>query len=259
MAHVFLLIDGYNLMHAAGMARERYGPGDLQRARERLLKFLFQRLVPSELSKTTIVFDSREAPPGLPAGWLDKGVQILFAAPTGDADETIEDLLRGHSAPQQLLLVSSDHRLQNAARRRRSAFIDSDAFVDYLETRPPPKETTPKETAAPRDPKQSGEIAADELAHWIGVFGELPTSSPPERRGGRMPPPEPSAPAPSAPAPQGRPAPNPAPGSPAKTPGAQPPSKSRKGKSPPPISPPAPPPFSEDWIDDLQHWVDEQE
>ena len=30
------LIDGYNLLHAAGLAREKYGPGDLERALARL-------------------------------------------------------------------------------------------------------------------------------------------------------------------------------------------------------------------------------
>ena len=35
-----LLIDGYNLMHAAGFARVRYGPGDLERCRLRLLNLV---------------------------------------------------------------------------------------------------------------------------------------------------------------------------------------------------------------------------
>ena len=33
----FHLIDGYNLLHVAGLARETYGPGDYERVRFALL------------------------------------------------------------------------------------------------------------------------------------------------------------------------------------------------------------------------------
>ena len=36
MADLYLF-DGYNLLHAAGLARANYGPGDLERARTALL------------------------------------------------------------------------------------------------------------------------------------------------------------------------------------------------------------------------------
>ncbi len=46
MTSTDLLIDGYNLLHAAGLGRARYGPGDLQRARQALLRKLFELLTP---------------------------------------------------------------------------------------------------------------------------------------------------------------------------------------------------------------------
>src|SRR5690349_20885382 len=44
MSAGILLIDGYNLLHAAGMAQHDYGPGDLLRCRTRLLKWLLEKL-----------------------------------------------------------------------------------------------------------------------------------------------------------------------------------------------------------------------
>jgi hypothetical protein len=260
MADKYLLIDGYNLMHAAGMARERYGPGDLQRARERLLKFLFQRLTGSERAKTTLVFDARDAPQGLPHTWLRFGIHVVFAVPTGDADEVIEELLQHHAAPRQLTLVSSDHRLQNAARRRRAEFLDSDTFVDYLETRTPPQEAEPAEAEQTADPKLTGGASEAELAQWMAEFGDL-SALEKERLPRRVAPLEPRAAEPgplagsqSVPQQDERPASPPAakPHS-AKPPNAKPPNA--KPKPPPPSERPL---FSDEWIDDLQHWADEQ-
>ena len=60
MATPFRIIDGYNLMHAAGMARRRYGPGDLERYRNRFIRLVAARLTEEERARTTIVFDARD-------------------------------------------------------------------------------------------------------------------------------------------------------------------------------------------------------
>ena len=62
-----LLIDGYNLLHAAGLARRRYGPGGLEKARGSLLGFLAASLG-NETSQTTVVFDAAAPPPGAEIG-----------------------------------------------------------------------------------------------------------------------------------------------------------------------------------------------
>jgi hypothetical protein len=48
------LIDGYNLLHAAGMAQQRYARGDLDRARGRLLAWLVARLTSEERQRCTV-------------------------------------------------------------------------------------------------------------------------------------------------------------------------------------------------------------
>ncbi len=130
---VFLIIDGYNLMHAAGMARQNYGPGDLERCRNRFLNQLVSLLSENTKNSCVVVFDAFDAPADLPQQQKSLGpVLIQFAAPGCDADSEIESMLLSHSAPRQVLIVTSDHRLQKAARRRRARCVDSEVFWNNL-------------------------------------------------------------------------------------------------------------------------------
>ena len=81
MAALFLIIDGYNLMHAAGLARATYGPGDLARKRLELLVKLARRLTIEERKRCTVVFDAIDAPPNLPGRFVHQEIVILFAEP----------------------------------------------------------------------------------------------------------------------------------------------------------------------------------
>lgn len=123
-----LLIDGYNLMHAAGIIGRGVGPGGLERSRQALLNFVVEAVDDRELMHTVVVFDAEGAPPGLPRTMQHKGITVRFAAGYEDADSLIEELIQADSAPRRLTLVSSDHRLQRAARRRRATAVDSDRW-----------------------------------------------------------------------------------------------------------------------------------
>jgi hypothetical protein len=176
MAVGFLLIDGYNLMHALSMARVRYGPGDLERCRHQLLGFLVRHLSAIQRERTTVVFDAGNAPADAPRHAERDGIRILYPAPGGDADTLIEELIDSHSAPRQLRIVSGDHRLQRAASRRRAGFVDSDVFVDELTRRGPVADET---TASPRQgqsqhPKFSGKSSQEETESWLEIFGDIP-------------------------------------------------------------------------------------
>ncbi len=157
---VVVLIDGYNLLHAAGLAKKKYGPGELERRRARLLARLKELVDPAMLPRTTVVFDARINPPPVrpepPAGPMT----VLFAPADREADDVVEELLAKHSSPRQVLVVSSDHRLHKAARRRGATPIDSDAFLDQLEVdqqlasagRAEPAPAQSIENLDPRDP-----------------------------------------------------------------------------------------------------------
>ena len=168
----FHVIDGYNLLHAAGLARPTYGPGDLERCRNRLLALLRTHLRPVERDRTTIVFDAADAPHDLPRSVQRDGMTILFAARGGDADTEIERLIAAHSAPRQVRVVSSDHRLQKAARRRRSVAVDCEVFLERLERRGLIADEPPPGSERPPHPKYGGPIPATETGHWLAVFDD---------------------------------------------------------------------------------------
>src|SRR5262249_53447104 len=106
MPQAFFLIDGYNLMHAVGLARKRYGPGELEKGRERFLGYLGGRLTEEERTRTVVVFDAGDASVDGPRVIKRRGMRIEFAPSDSDADTRIEQLIAKHSAPRQLNVVS---------------------------------------------------------------------------------------------------------------------------------------------------------
>ena len=61
-----------------------------------------------------------------------QGITVCFAEQYAEADDLIEELIRLDSMLRRLVVVSSDHRLQRAARRRRAKAIDSDVWYAEL-------------------------------------------------------------------------------------------------------------------------------
>ncbi len=58
--------------------------------------------------------------------------ELIYAGQGRDADSLIERLIEADHAPRRMLVVSSDRRLQRAARRRRARVIPSDEFLISL-------------------------------------------------------------------------------------------------------------------------------
>lgn len=151
MPRPFYIIDGYNLMYAAGYARERYGPGEFEKLRHRFLVMVGNALSSEERQRTTIVFDAAQAPPTAAASTSVKGMRVIFAVDADDADAAIERLIARHSAPRQIVVVSSDRRLQKAARRRRGRFLSSEEFLRQLQTPPDTAQTESGKPAVPSE------------------------------------------------------------------------------------------------------------
>jgi uncharacterized protein len=134
MARLFLIIDGYNLMHAMGLARRSYGPGDLERCRNRLIQRVTSALDRPVAADSVIVFDATAAAPRDPPQAHQTPLQVIYSKDGRDADAEIELMLSCHSSPKQVLIISSDHRLHKAARRRKARCMDSEDFCVQLET-----------------------------------------------------------------------------------------------------------------------------
>jgi predicted RNA-binding protein with PIN domain len=127
-----LLIDGYNLLHAAGIFPAG-GPPTLERARVALLDYLVVMLPAKEVPRTIVVFDAAHAPRGLPRAIEHEGLAVRFARRGGSADELLEELIAAEPDPRHLLVVSSDHRVQRAARQRGASYADSETWKLELE------------------------------------------------------------------------------------------------------------------------------
>lgn len=157
-----LLIDGYNLMYAAGIVGVGRGPGGLERSRYALIHTVAAGLGDADRATTTIVFDAAGAPPGLPSTIMCDGVSIRFAKGYGDADELLEELIVADHAPRKLTVVSSDHRVQRAAKRRRAIAVDSDVWYEQFVRE---HKTAQREAADIAKPQAV--VDDDEVQFWL--------------------------------------------------------------------------------------------
>jgi predicted RNA-binding protein with PIN domain len=165
---VSLIIDGYNLLNATGIAPRGDGPGNLERSRVALLNFLTQAIEPSERLRTTVVFDAGDdAPRGLPRTLDFNEMTVRFAAEYENADALIEELIRADTAPRSLTVVSSDHQLQRAAKRRRAKAVDSDRWFAELVRRRNKARRSDKQhqSAKPQTPPTESEVE-----YWLDEF-----------------------------------------------------------------------------------------
>jgi predicted RNA-binding protein with PIN domain len=159
------LIDGYNLLHAMGLLRGKAGPHGLEKARLALLGHLCccHR---TEVSAVTVVFDASGAPPGAVPEDEYQGIHICYAL-DGEADDLIEDLIQRDATPRQLTIVSDDHRLQQAARRRRCPVL---GCLDYLDEMERLRQWKPPSESAPAKPES---VSEGETRHWLREFADL--------------------------------------------------------------------------------------
>jgi hypothetical protein len=105
---------------------------------------------------------------------------VRYASDYTDADALIEQLIAENHVPRSLLVVSSDHRIQRAARRRRAAFIDSDRWYSELWQR-----RLASQQVAQLD-KPVTQLTAAEIEYWVEKFtlGEQQNSTSAEQQSG---------------------------------------------------------------------------
>ena len=162
------LIDGYNLLNGASVPVPVRAGANLEKARLALLNFLAESLDPIEVPQTVVVFDAHDPPPGLPREMRHKGLLVRFAPRDEDADTLIEELIREDSSPRRLTVVSSDHRIQRAARRRRARAVDSDVW--YAEVVRARRER--RQAAADGPERPSGPLLEEDVQYWLREFEE---------------------------------------------------------------------------------------
>ena len=164
------LINGYNLMHAAGLAPARPAAGRLEPARNRFLDWLAEASA-GRGALLRVVFDAKSAPAASPES-DHRGVRVAFAFGR-TADELIEELVGADRRPELVTVVSNDGQVREAARRRGCGVQACEAFIDWLLAGPPHTRPVP----APEPDKPEPAATPEELAAWLAAF-----SGPPKRR-----------------------------------------------------------------------------
>ena len=166
-----VIIDAYNLIFQCGLEGPKRTPATITKSRTRLLQLLASLLPAEQCTNTTVVFDAKRIP--LNETQIDSrkyGIRVLFAVGYESADEMIEELVAAHSHPKDLLVVSSDHRIQNAATRRKAKAIDSDVWLDQIESQPHRTDDSAK--SGTKDPASTKPITSEIKSHdWINEFG----------------------------------------------------------------------------------------
>ena len=173
------LIDGYNLLFTAGFEGRSRGRGWLEQARQRLIKHLETHLPREAHARTLVVFDAsvdafKARERGLEevrdanAAQVNSGIQVAFAFDFDEADDMLESLIRKHSSPKNLTVVSSDNRIRKCALARRALSIGSDDFLNRLERPINHSEAIANEEAARDDLTLSDR----EVQDWLREFGK---------------------------------------------------------------------------------------
>lgn len=173
------LIDGYNLLFTAGFEGRSRQRGWLEKARQRLIKHLESCLPAEDHARTLVVFDVSVDVLKARQRELDEmhfakadetassGIQVAFAFDYDEADDMLENLIRKHATPKSLTVVSSDHRIRKCAMARRATSIDSDAYLNRLESKS--EHTPPPDNEIKRD---TVNLSDNEVREWLREFGE---------------------------------------------------------------------------------------
>lgn len=170
----FIIVDGYNLLHKIRAGRQLSGPGNLRRARFAMIQTIAGHFSPNEQVRLTIVFDAAEPIEVDPSGRSESEghqITILYASEFDSADTLISELLRKHSAPRQVIVVSSDRQVQQHARRRKASFVDS---LEWFEQLPNRQTDVAEPHERPHDPIEAlrnQPLDDEEKRFWLQEFG----------------------------------------------------------------------------------------
>jgi len=145
-----LLIDGHNLIgRMPDLSLE--DPDDEAKLVQRVRRYCTRRR-----RRATVVFDA--GLPGGPARHLSTApVEVVFAPSGSTADRVIRRRIRDARDPHGLLVVSSDHDVQEAARSHGARVVQAESFALQLANHSPPK--TGKHP-----------LSAKEVREWLEIF-----------------------------------------------------------------------------------------
>lgn len=154
-----VLIDGNNLLHAAGA-------GELEIRASRLgLCHVIGEWAKKRKQRVRIVFDGPSPRDAVLQQMVRTGVEVTFSGAGVSADVVLAELIRTESAPKRLTVVSSDREVQRPARRRKCSVESSDAFARNVAA----ELRRPASRDESRPEKPTG-VSEAELKLWLEAF-----------------------------------------------------------------------------------------
>jgi predicted RNA-binding protein with PIN domain len=154
-----IIIDGYNLLRSIEhLFEDQTAVSDVKlcHAIDKYLKYTRQ--------KGEIVFDGIGPPDKSTFNTLEN-IQIIFTGSNTDADTIIESKIKNSTAPTNLIVVSNDRRIRDAASARKAAATKSEDFwndvVKFLE----------KKRSAPEPRGKRHGLTDGETSQWLKLFG----------------------------------------------------------------------------------------
>jgi len=161
-----VLIDGYNLWWNTGETGPQNNDGSLQGARESLIQWLLNTLAEDLIKKTVLVFDAKRPPANRGFLFDRQGLTVHFAVGYPDADTLMECYIQQHHAPRNLTVVSSDHRIQRAAKRKRATAVNADHWARHIQ-----HQFQTSNSNQPEHSKAHTPLTENEVLGWMRGFG----------------------------------------------------------------------------------------
>ena len=96
-------------------------------------------------------------------------ITVRFAGKGKSADDLIAELVEKSTTPKRLTVVSSDHAILKAARRRKCATLTSEEFLQHLVTDVQHRQILQRKKTVTRKPS-SNTITAEQVGKWIALF-----------------------------------------------------------------------------------------
>ena len=157
------IFDGHNLLFAVRGSGEQFASLSVEAATHFLCHIL-EEYLQLKKSRGVLFYDG--------IGPSDKRffqnfarLEVEFSGDYYEADDYIEAEIEASSAPKRLVVVSSDRKIRDKARRRRATSIPSiDFWFDVIKEIDKPKPKI-KEPAA----KRRG-ITTSEVSYWMKYF-----------------------------------------------------------------------------------------
>jgi len=153
-----VIIDGHNLLRSIQKLSE-----DFESVNDLRLCHIVGRYLKLTGEKGEIVFDGTGPPDKTSYGNISN-LEVLFAGRNTDADKVIQDKIRANTAPKRLTVVSSDRKLQAAARARKATALKSNVFWANLQKQ------LSRRTKIKEPPAKRHGLSEAETEQWLKFF-----------------------------------------------------------------------------------------